>query len=1237
MTEFVNLHLHTEYSLLDGACRIRDIAPRLSELSQSACAITDHGVMYGCVQFYKELKAKGIKPIIGCEIYAAPTSRFDKTRVNDAAYYHLVLLCKNETGYKNLIKIVSKAYTEGFYSKPRADLELLSQYSEGLIALSGCIGGYIPRMLLDGCEDEAKKHAKMLKSIFGDGNFFLEIQNHGIEDEMRAGMALRKLSKELSIPLVATNDSHYITKEDAKTHKVLTSIQTGGSLEFATDEFYIKSGDEMLALFSDVPEAIGNTVRIAERCNFDFCFDRLFMPAFVPEDGSDAVDFFLRSCREGLERRLSEAEALGEAPDKKEYKARLDMEIGVIRRMGFVEYFLIVADYVNFAKSSGIPTGPGRGSGAGSLAAFCLGITDVDPIQYNLLFERFLNPERVSMPDFDVDFCYERRGEVIDYVASRYGRERVTQIVTFGTMAARAAIRDTARALEIPYAEADVVAKLIPRELGVTIDRALESVSELKELYDNDFRVKNLLDVARKIEGMPRNASTHAAAVVIADKAVDEYVPLSTNGGVIVTQYNMTEVAELGLLKMDFLGLRNLTIIRSAEERIRKSEPDFDIEKVSLEDKATYDMLCTGNTEGVFQLESGGMKNLILRLQPRSIEDITAAISLYRPGPMDSIPKYIDNRRNPEKIKYIDERLRPILDVTNGCVVYQEQVMQIFRVLAGYSYGRADVVRRYMSKKKVKEMEKEKEFFLHGKKREDGSLECEGALARGVSEEDALKIYDEMSEFAKYAFNKSHACAYSVVAYRTAFLKCHYPREYLSALVTSVLDSDTKVASYLAEMEKSGIKVLPPCVNRSEIDFTVEGNNVRFGLLAINNIGRGVLQKIIDERKSGGEYKSLEDFLDRTSGLDVYEKVVENLIKSGAFDCFGKKRSQLLQVFTPAMKSISKARSADVKGQIDLFSQLSEEDDTPKRIVIEYPDIEELPVTELLEMEKEAAGLYFSGHPLLGYSDHAESIGAAKIAEICESFGDEGTGTYRDGQSVVLVGMLKNCKAKITKSGAKMAFCDLEDTSGALELIIFPNTFENFRDKIANGSIAGFSGKISVKESRPTGEDEEPHEEAKLIVENVFPVYENGSAMAENLKKNAKPQGASYGGEKKAPVQSAACAPRTAGSVQNAPASGQSYPGERAPRTENGYRSDTGRPSPNVSLFLRVPSEEDAVFRRAMNLCEIFKDGAVPVFVYFENTAKLVRLGYGVTLSASFIGLQKRYLGEKNVVVKTKE
>jgi len=1211
MSGFVQLHLHTEYSLLDGACRIKDIPSRLAQLGQNACAITDHGVMYGCVQFYKELSDKGIKPIIGCEIYVAPKSRFDKFRVDNSAYHHLVLLCKNETGYKNLIKIVSKAFTEGFYSKPRADIELLKEHSEGLIALSACIGGCIPQMILSEDYEGAKEYALMLEGIFGKDNFYLEIQDHGIDAEKKVMMQLKRMSVETGIPLVATNDAHYISKEDARTHKVLTSIQTNNSLEFETDEFYIKSYDEMYSLFSDVPEALSNTVKIAEMCNFKFEFGKLFLPAFVPEDGSSAHDYFLKCCADGLEKRRLSAELLGENYNIEEYRQRLDHEINVIVDMGFVEYFLIVADYVSFAKSKDIPVGPGRGSGAGSLAAYCLGITDVDPIKYNLLFERFLNPERVSMPDFDVDFCYERRTEVIDYVAERYGKERVTQIITFGTMAARAAIRDTARALEIPYSDADVVAKLIPRELNVTIDKALEDVPELSQLYHDNQTVKNLIDVARKLEGMPRNASTHAAAVVISDKAVDEYVPLSLNGGVVVTQYNMNEIAELGLLKMDFLGLRNLTIIHNTEERIRYKDPSFDIECIPLDDKDTFNMLSQGGTEGVFQLESPGMKSLITRLEPQSIEDITAAISLYRPGPMDSIPKYLRNRKDPSSIKYVDERLKDILDVTNGCVVYQEQVMQIFRVLAGYSYGRADIVRRYMSKKKVAEMEAEKEYFLHGKMRPDGSVECVGAVANGMCEADALKIYDEMAEFAKYAFNKSHACAYSVVAYRTAYLKCHYPKEYMSALITSVLDNESKVVSYISEINKQGIRVLPPCVNKSDVDFTVDGEDIRFGLLAIKNIGRNVLTRIIDERKLNGEYKDFDDFISRTSDFEVYEKVVENLIKSGAFDCFGKKRSQLLSVYSYALKGLAKSRNSDVKGQIDIFSQLSGED-APKRLVIDYPDINELPFMELLMMEKEVAGIYFSGHPLLEYSEYANKLKAASIEALNRSFGDDATEEYSDGQKVVIVGMLKNCKAKQTKSNSRMMFADCDDITGTIEIIVFPKVFESYSTELYNGRIAAFSGRISVKETGQSSESQSS-DEVKLILDNILPVYKNGE-FKEDSPKEEKIQNI----------------------IEKSPVNKSSDDININPNSNSNNRSYAAV-NDGYSVYLKVKSDSCDEFVKAMNICEIFNYGNTAVLFFFANTGKIVRLNFGVNLNNTFVVMLKRILGDTNVVIKRKE
>ncbi len=1216
MSNFVHLHLHTEYSLLDGACRITEISKRLAELGQTACAVTDHGVMYGCVQFYKELKKNGIKPIIGCEIYVAPKSRFEKGRVDDSAYHHLVLLCKNDVGYKNLIKIVSKAFTQGFYSKPRADIELLREHSEGLIAISGCLGGCIPQKILAEDYEGAKEYALLLNEIFGNGNFYLELQNHGIEAEKKVILSLKRICAETGIPLVATNDSHYISKQDAEIHKVLTSIQTNNSLEFENDEYYIKSYDEMYALFESVPEALENTVKIADECNFDFEFGKTFLPAFVPEDGSSAQDYFMRCCKNGLAARIANYEKNGEFAQLSVYEERLKTETEIIVKMGFVEYFLIVADYVKFAKSKDIPVGPGRGSGAGSLAAYCLEITDVDPIKYNLLFERFLNPERVSMPDFDVDFCYERRGEVIDYVAERYGKERVTQIVTFGTMAARAAVRDAARALEIPYADADTVAKLIPRELNITIEKSLNSVPELKKLYEENLTLRNLIDVAKKIEGMPRNASTHAAAVVISDKSVDEYVPLSLNGGVTVTQYNMNEIAELGLLKMDFLGLRNLTIIHRAEERIRKTEPNFNIENIPLDDKDTFEMLCAGNTEGVFQLESGGMRNLIMKLEPKNIEDITAAISLYRPGPMDSIPKYIENRRNPLKIEYADSRLKDILDVTNGCVVYQEQVMQIFRVLAGYSYGRADVVRRYMSKKKVSEMEKEKEFFLYGKKREDGSVECEGALARGVSKESALKIYDEMAEFAKYAFNKSHACAYSVIAYRTAYLKCHYRKEYMSALVTRVLDSDGKTASYIAEMQKQGIGVLPPCVNKSEIDFSVEGENVRFGLLAIKNIGKGVLQKIVNEREKNGFYKNFEDFLERTSNIDVYEKVIENLIKSGAFDCFGKKRSQLMSVFSVAYRNLARVKSKDVNGQIDIFSQF-DDGDSNSRIVIKYPEIAELPLNEKLLLEKEATGIYFSGHPLLEYSDFSEHIRAAQTFAINAAFGENGSGEYEENQKITVVGMLKNCKLKITKNNSRMLFADCEDITGAIEIIAFPKTLEVYSEQLRDGIIGAFSGRISVREARDSN-GEGGADEVKIILENVFPVYKNGSEEIGLI--NSK-----MGVEKK-----------VSENILNKDFKKKETSDSSVNPNEPYVPGKSEGNSATRSVYFKIKSENSEEFGKCVNLCEIFRDGDADVYVFNVSNGKLTRLNYKVAINETFLYMQKRYLGENNVIIKNK-
>ena len=950
---------------------------RVKALGQTAVAITDHGVMYGCVDFYKAAKKAGVKPIIGCEVYVATRTRFDKVNRIDGSN-HLVLLCKNETGYKNLIKMVSAGFTEGFYNKPRVDHELLEEYHEGLICLSACLAGEIPQALLAGDYEKAKNLARYYEDLFGKGNYYIEIQDHGLDEQRTVLPLLVRLSRETGIPLVATNDAHYLEKEDSRMQHILICIQTNKTvndddvLEFGTDEFYVKSTDEMYELFSAWPEACENTNRIAEMCSFDFEFGVTKLPYFVAPDGMDNKEYFVKLCRDGLLRRYG-----ADVPE--DIRARLDYEISIIDRMGYINYYLIVFDFINYAKSQGIPVGPGRGSGAGSLAAYCVGITNIDPIKYNLLFERFLNPERVSMPDFDIDFCYERRQEVIDYVIRKYGADHVAQIVTFGTMAARAAIRDVGRVLDMPYGTVDGIAKLVPMEPKMTLTKALSISRELKARYDADPQVKELIDMSLKLEGMPRHASTHAAGVVITREAADEYVPLATNDGNPVTQFTMTTIEELGLLKMDFLGLRTLTVIDDAEKMIRKREPGFSMDAVPYDDQRVYAMLNAGETEGVFQMESGGMTQAVMGLQSKSLEDIIAIISLYRPGPMESIPTYIANRHNPGNVKYKTPQLEHILDVTNGCIVYQEQVMQICRELAGFSYGQADLVRRAMSKKKHDVMEKERQHFVHGNT--EPGHECAGCVANGISETVANAIFDDMSSFASYAFNKAHAAAYAVVAYQTAYLKRHYPREFMAALLTSVLDNTGKVIEYTAECQRMGIRVLPPDINASDAGFTVEGKDIRFGLLALKNVGRNLIATVVRER-SGTPYRSLYDFCKRLHGTEINRRAVESMIKSGAFDNLEAKRRSMMDGVEGILKSVESEARRNLDGQIDLFGALDGEQESGRN-VYKLPDSgEEYPYDILLQMEKEVSGLYLSGHPLDHYRPVIEKVSTCRISEL---------------------------------------------------------------------------------------------------------------------------------------------------------------------------------------------------------------------------------------------------------------
>lgn len=1087
MSGFVHLHVHSEYSLLDGACRIPGLVDTAIELGQTAVAITDHGAMYGVIDFYKAAKAKGIKPIIGCEVYVAPRTHLDKVHEYDSESRHLVLLCKNNVGYQNLIQLVSLAWTEGFYNKPRVDDEQLRRYSDGLIALSACLAGEIPRRLLAGEYEAAKQKALQYQEIFGEGNFYLELQDHGIREQKYINPMIIRISQETGIPLVATNDCHYLRQEDSKTQKILLCIQTNhtveddNAMEFATDQFYVKSEEEMRALFPEAPQAIDNAVKIAEQCQVDFEFGHTKLPHFDVPDGRDHEEYFREQCYQGLYRHY------GENPDPSLVE-RLEYELSTICTMGYVDYYLIVHDFIRYAKSVGIPVGPGRGSGAGSLAAYCIGITGIDPIKYNLLFERFLNPERVSMPDFDIDFCYERRQEVIDYVVKKYGHDHVAQIITFGTMAARGAIRDVGRALAVPYATADTVAKLVPMELGMTLDRALEVSAELKTRYDTDPQIHELLDTARKLEGMPRHASTHAAGVVITEQPVSSYVPLAKNDEAVVTQFTMTTLEELGLLKMDFLGLRTLTVLSDAEKMVRRKAPDFRLEDIREDDQEVFTMLSSGNTEGVFQFESGGMRNVLMQLKPENIEDLIAVISLYRPGPMESIPRYIENRHHPEKVTYKHPLLSSILDVTYGCIVYQEQVMQIFRTLAGYSLGRADIVRRAMSKKKKAIMEREHQIFIHGLVNEDGEVEVEGCIRRGISEEVASAIYAEMESFASYAFNKSHAAAYANVSYQTAWMKCKYPREFMAALLTSVLDNGNKVAGYIAECNKMDIRVLPPHVNESDNGFTVSGEDIRFGLLAVRNLGRGFIKRLLEEREQNGKFLSYYDFCKRMHGKDMNRRTLESLIKCGALDGLGGNRRQMLSVVESLLESLDSVKKKNVEGQLGFFDAPGSaiQDEGP-----ELPQLSEFPPNDLMTMEKEVTGMYLTGHPMAAYAGLADKLNCARIGDILEEH--EEHGRYRDGSWVSLLCIVSAVRLKATKNNSTMAFVQVEDMYGSIEVLVFPQVLTQYAHLLKENQVVLLSGRVSAREE----------EDAKIICEQVSlpnQVSKGGSAPQEKKK-----------------------------------------------------------------------------------------------------------------------------------------
>lgn len=1060
MSGFVHLHLHSEYSLLDGACRIKEIAEYAKSVGQTAVAITDHGVMFGAIEFYNECKKQEIKPIIGCEVYVAPASRFD--RIKDSKPYHLILLCRDNSGYENLIKLVSYGYTEGFYSKPRVDRELLKRYSGGLIALSGCIAGEVQRNILNNDLEAAEEAALFYKETFGAENYYFEVQDHGIPEEKRVIGTLLKLSEKLGIPCAATNDVHYIKKSDASVQKILIAIQTNTLLDepsplaFPTEEFYMKSEEEMRRLFAYCPEAVDNTAKIAERCNVEFEFGKIKLPKFVIDGVDNNDEYFTALCFKGLKKRYGQ-------PSEKAIE-RLNYELDVIKKMGFTDYYLIVWDFIRFAKEKKIPVGPGRGSGAGSLAAYCIGITGIDPLKYNLLFERFLNPERVSMPDFDIDFCYERRQEVIDYVIRKYGEDRVAQIITFGTMAAKAAVKDVARVMNAPYQLSDKISKLIPFGMHVTLERALKESPELKELYDSDSKVREIITAAMRLEGMPRHASTHAAGVVISDRPVRDYVPLyKADGSSSVTQYTMTVLESLGLLKIDFLGLRNLTVISDCEKEIRKKDPEFSVSKLPENDAETFQMMSKGDTLGVFQFESDGMRQVLMKMKPRSIEDLTAALSLYRPGPMDSIPKYIENREHPEKITYAHPILENILNVTCGCIVYQEQVMEICRKMAGYSYGRADLVRRAMAKKKHDVMEKEREIFV------------EGSVKNGVPEKTANAVFDEMAGFASYAFNKSHAAAYSLVAYQTAYLKRHYFKEYMAALMTSVLENTGKLIEYISGCEGAGVRVLSPDINESMEGFASVGGGIRFALLAVKGVGRGVISGILEARRSGA-FVSIQDFCRRMQGRDFNKRAFESLIKCGAFDSLGYTRHTLMENYEGLFDDGRDSIRRNIDGQMDFFGSASENTDSDG-IIKELP---EYPDEVRLKMEKEITGIYISGHPLDSVDNYAAALRTTAINSIL-SAAENSIGNMEGKKALVAV-TWQGFKLYNTKNGSQMAFTKIEDKTGEMECIVFPEVFKESKNIIKSdesGIPCFISGKISVK-------DEEP----KLLAERIFTRFE---------------------------------------------------------------------------------------------------------------------------------------------------
>ncbi len=1128
--DFVHLHVHTEYSLLDGANRIKDLVARVKELGMKACAITDHGVMYGAIEFYKECKKAGIKPIIGCEMYVAPRSRFNKESGVDEKPGHLVLLAKNNKGYQNLIKLVSLAFTEGYYYKPRVDIEILRKYSEGLVCSSACLAGFINRALLADDFEKAKQIALEYIDIFGKDDFYLELQSNGIKEQIKANQRLVKLARELGVKMIATNDAHYLKKEDAYSHDVLLCIQTGkritddDRLKMQTDEFYIKSPDEMANSFKNFPEVLSNTVEIADKCNVEFEFGHTILPNFDTPFDEKHFNYLKKLCYKGLAKRYFIEDELYKVANKKfdkiqvqsdvmsdstltelenllkekapELYNRMEYELSTVDKMGYTDYYLIVWDFIKYAKDSDIPVGPGRGSGAGSLAAYCIEITDIDPIKYNLIFERFLNPERVSMPDFDVDFCYERRQEVIDYVCRKYGEDHVAQIITFGTMAARQVIRDVARVLNVPYARADQISKNVPMELHMTLEKALEVNPELKQMYDEEKDVKEIIDISKRLEGLPRHASTHAAGVVITKEPVDSYVPLYKNDGLISTQYTMTLLEELGLLKMDFLGLRTLTVIKDAVELVKKNK-NIDVEYDSeMKDPNVYKLWCDGDSAGIFQFESGGMTTFMRELKPDCLEDLIAGVSLWRPGPMDQIPRYIKGKNDPSKTEYTHEILKPILNVTYGCMVYQEQVMQIVQNVAGYSLGRADLVRRAMGKKKLDVMEEERKNFICGLEDENGNVIIPGAIRNGVDEKSADKIFDEMAEFAKYAFNKSHAACYAVVSYRTAYLKRYYPTEFFAALLNSFLSSQTKITMYVNECKRHNIEILRPDINKSFSRFTVEGEKIIFGLAAIKNVGQAVIDAVTRERDMHGSYTDFVDFCKRVNSEDVNKKCIESMIKAGAFDSLERNRNTLLSSFENVIDTITNDNRRAMSGQLNMF-ELSSSEDVKKEELYHIQEMPPLPKKDELIMEKEMLGLYVSGHPLDNYITFIDNYSTIKSSELIIEEGDEASMKSLqklDGKEVKVLGIINTVRTKITKNGEQMAFISLEDLEGSMMLIAFPKTFASYRNEIYEDNIIKVEGRINVKD-----------DEVNIMISKLTPFEVYNLELAQALiKKDSK-------------------------------------------------------------------------------------------------------------------------------------